>query len=621
MNRAHVVRTASFIALIAAAASAACLLALPDTPIVTFDPLGVPVALRLDAGISGLARPFLALVALVVPATAMWGLKRGAADDGARLAIFAFAMIGVLVAQSVAAFAIAWEVMSLVSAFLVGTHHERRDVRRALLSYVLVSQFGALCIVTELALLGANAGSYAFGDIARSAPSLPAVMRATTIALALVGFGSKAGLVPLHFWLPRAHPVAPANASALLSGVMLKVAVYGLLVTTFALAAPLPLGWAITIVIAGLVTALTGALYAAVDSDVKRLLAYSSIEHLGIIVATLGLSLAALAVDRPQIAQLALVALFVHALGHGIFKSLLFLCAGNVVSATHTTDLEHLGGLGRTLPLTAFFAAFGCAAAAALPPLIGFASEWLVFRSFASLLPGTPALVQVVVTLAIAMLALTGGLAGLAFVKLFGVAFLGEPRARIAHARERADISTAGLLWLAALALGLGLMPAVAVAPLAAIAGRLSGVSGAAIGGLPTLPVLLAVCPLLGGIGTLLLARAGGVRSIPTWTCGSSVTPRSQYTATAFSKPIRRIFGFVLFPDHREIRETGASRWFPVRIRYEVTSRYIVDEFARDAAAFAQRLARRARIVQAGFLRIYLIYAVVAVIVLLVVAR
>lgn len=608
-------------ALIATAALAAIALALHGTPGLQIVSLIAPAELRLDFASTTLATPFLALIALVVPAVALWNLTRGAAGDGYRLALFVLAMIGVLLAQSVAAFFFCWETMSLVSAFLVGAHHERRDVRRALLSYILVSQLGALCIVAGLALLGAHAGSFRFADIASAAASLPPGLRTAAFTLALIGFGSKAGLVPLHFWLPRAHPVAPANASALLSGVMLNIAVYGLLLSGFVLIAPLPLTAGVVVLVVGLVTALLGALFAAVDTDFKRLLAFSSVENLGIIASALGLGVIASALHQPVLEQLALVALFVHAVTHGVFKCLLFLGAGNVAEAAHTTDLEHLGGARLKLPLTAPLLLIGCAAAAALPPSAGFASEWLVFISFVRALGSVPPSIGALIVFAIGTLAATSGLAALAFVKLYGMVFLGEPRSARDITVERTDVSAIGLGWLAFLCIAFGLVPSLLFARVAFVASTLSGSTVFDPGPLPTLPVLVGVLPLLGAFGALFIANQRGVRRVPTWTCGSVVTPRSQYTATAFSKPIRRIFGFILFPEHQQINDIGTSRWFPVRIRYRFTTRDVVEEAARNIAAAGQKLARRSRIVQAGFLRVYLAYAVVAVLILLVIAR
>jgi formate hydrogenlyase subunit 3/multisubunit Na+/H+ antiporter MnhD subunit len=622
-------RTLHSLVLIATAVLAALAIALHGRA-ASLVPLIAPGALRLDVAATAPALPFLASIVLIVPAVALWGLRRGGAADGTRLAAFVVAMIGVFVAQSVAAFFVAWETMALVSALLIAAHHERRDVRRALLSYLIVSQFGAFCILAALALLAAHAGSTRFADIAQAAPSLSPALRSAAFALALAGFGSKAGLVPLHFWLPRAHPVAPANASALLSGVMLNVAVYGLLVFAFVLAAPLPAAWGFVVLGLGLVSAVTGALFAAVDGDFKRLLAYSSIENVGIVVATLGLAVAGAAARLWVVTDYAVIALLLHAVSHGTFKALLFLGAGTVAETAHTTNLEHLGGLRTALPFTTPFVLVGCLAAAALPPTGGFVAEWVVLQSFIRAPEATPVELRGAMIVAVAMLALASGLAALAFAKLFGIAFLGAPRTTHPVVPERVDASLVGPAWLVLAVLGIGCVPDAVVRPLAWIArGLTDGVVHVPVVPFPdnvavpnTLWVAAYVAlPVLCTAGALVLARARGVRAVPTWSCGSPVTVRSQYTATAFSKPLRRIFAFALLPDRRRIADLGRSPWFPLRIRYTVTTRDAVDEIARSVAAFGQRFARRARIVQAGRLRVYIAYAVVAVLVLLVAAR
>jgi len=622
-------RIVHFAILLASAALAAWAILALGAPGFSLLPAFAPPELRLDFAVTSSALPFLALIALVVPGVALWGLERGGASDGAKLALFVVTMIGVFLAQSVAAFFVCWEAMALISALLIAAHHERRDVRRALLSYLIVSQTGAFCILAALALLAAAAGSTQFAAIAHAAPALPAQTRTVAMAFALVGFGSKAGLVPLHFWLPRAHPVAPANASALLSGVMLNVAVYGLIVFAFALAAPLPPAWGFVILGTGLVSAVTGALFAAVDTDFKKLLAFSSIEHLGIIVATLGLAVAGYAAGFYLLTALALMALLMHAIVHGVFKALLFLGAGTVAEAAGRTSLEQLGGLGRALPFTTPLVLIGCMAAAALPPASGFASEWLVFRSLTLGASGMPLPLHGAMIASIAMLALAGGLAAIAFVKLFGIAFLGVPRSAHPVVPERRSAPVAGLAWLATITLAIGLFPASAMDRLQDVVRALTiGVSRdprlvTFLPGFFSAPpgITLAFLPFAGAIVAMLLARSAGVRAVPTWTCGSPVTPRAQYTATAFSKPLRRIFSFVLMPDRQRIVEGGGSAWFPARIRYAVRTRDVVDEAARRFAALVQRFARRARIVQAGRLRVYLVYAVVAVLVLLVAAR
>ena len=255
-------------------------------------PANLPM-LQLDFGVSLLAVPFLALLAMLAIAVGAWSLGRGGASDAALIAAFAAAMLAVLTARSVAAFFLAWEAMSLVSAFLVAAHHDERGVRRATFVYLGMAQTGALCILAALILLALASGSPEFGAIARAAPSLDPSVRGAVFALALVGFGSKAGLMPLHFWLPLAHPVAPANASAMLSGAMLKVALYGLCVVVFELAAPAPSSWGVTLVVLGAISSVGGVLYALVDHDLKRLLAYHSVENVGIIAIGLGVALTA----------------------------------------------------------------------------------------------------------------------------------------------------------------------------------------------------------------------------------------------------------------------------------------------------------------------------------------
>ncbi len=545
---------------------------------------------------SALAQPFLISISVIGPAVALWTFSRGGAYDGLRLAVFVASMVAVLLAQSVAAFALAWEIMALVSALLVGTYHEHRSVRRALFSYVFVGQLGAACLFASLAMLGAHAGTYTFAGIAQAAASLPLGLRSAVVALAIVGFGSKAGLVPLHFWLPRAHPAAPANASALLSGVMLNVAIYGMLLVCLVLAAPLSTAWGLAVLGLGLLSAVAGALLAAIETDVKRLLAFSSIENSGIIVAALGISIVARSSGSPGVASVAIAALVFHAFNHGIFKSLLFLAAGTISASAGTTDLEQLGGLARVLPFSAPLVLLGCLAAAALPPLNGFASEWLIFQSLIrAMVTGSTAL-RAAGAGAVVGLAIAGGLAAVAFAKLYGIGFLGVARSARISALERLDVSVAGIGWLAAAAFTLGAFPLLALRPIATLARSLTGGSIDGFAPLPGLPLALASLPILGAIAAFGFARVRGVRAAPTWTCGSPVTRRSQYTATAFSNPIARISRFVLEPARQH-------------------------DAGRVVAAFVQRASRRVRVVQGGLLRVYLAYAMAAVIIVLLVAR
>ena len=367
--------------------------------------------LGLEFGVTFLAVPFLALLSVLALAVALWSLRRGGPRDALLIAAFTASMLAVLTARSVAAFFLAWEAMSLVSAFLVAVHHEQRGVRRATFVYVAMAQAGALCILVALLLLALACGSGSFGTIARSAGGLEPWLRNAAFALALVGFGSKAGLMPLHFWLPLAHPVAPANASAMLSGAMLKVALYGLCLVAFALAAPGPPAWGIALVVLGTVSAVGGVLYALVDHDLKRLLAYHSVENVGIIAIGLGVALLGIVAGDRALAALALAAALFHTINHGLFKGLLFLGAGTVVETYGTADLERLGGAWMQLAWTAPLFLIGCAAITGLPPFNGFASEWLTFQSLIGGLAGGTPVVKLVLLGAIAGLALTGGLA------------------------------------------------------------------------------------------------------------------------------------------------------------------------------------------------------------------
>lgn len=551
--------------------------------------------LRVGFAPAPFAGPFLVLLALAAPAALVYVLRRDRLVQLPLLLLFVASMAAVLLAQTLAAFALSWEVMSLVSAFLIATHHERRAVRRAVFSYLLAGQIGAACIMTALVLLSIHANSPAFVDIARTAHTLPATTRIAVVLLALIGFGSKAGLLPLHFWLPRAHPVAPPAASALLSGVMLKIAIYGLLLVCFRLAAPVGIAAGIVITLAGLASAVAGAVYAAVETDFKRLLAFSSIENLGIITAALGFALVALACHQPLLASVALVALLFHVLAHGLFKSALFLGAGEIGESLHTTDLEHLGGMMRTLRFGAPAILIACLAAASLPPLSGFASEWLLFTALLHALASSSLTLQVMAAISVLGCAFASGIAAIAFTKAFGVGMLGTARSTHPRVEERFGAPALALFWLAAWTVVLGVAPVLAIRPLLAYAQSLTALNSGALGRIAMPPVWIAALPLAGALGALLLARMRGVRRVATWTCGSPVSVRSQYSATAFANPLRVLFG--------------------------AFTRSQADEAARNLAAFVQRLARRTRIVQGGYVRVYLAYTLAALIAALVLAR
>jgi hydrogenase-4 component B len=581
-------------------------------------------AIALDWGLTPIAAPFFALLGILTVAVAIWSMSDGRFAWG--IAAFATAMAAVLVAQSVAAFMISWEVMALASVALVGAHVELRRVRRAAFAYLIVSQAGALGILGALSILATHAGDSSFAAIAKAAPTLPDAWRNAALGLALFGFGSKAGLFPLHFWLPRAHPVAPPNGSAMLSGAMLKIALYGLVVVFFTLAGPAGTTWSIIVIALGAVSAFGGILYAAIDTDFKRLLAYSSIEHVGIICIGIGVALL-FAHSNAALSAAALTAALFHAVNHALFKGTLFLAAGRVVKIAGTADLDRLGGLAVTLPWTSAAVFVAVLAITALPPLNGFASEWLLLRTLASGMDAIDPAMRAAAAAALLALALTGAIAAACFAKLYGIAFLGRPREAHVHpTTERLGWQTMGMTLLALICVILGALPAVALTPLHRIAALLVGVPANAVQAagfafpLPGVPPV-AVLALITGIGALIITRFRRVRYVPTWACGSEPTAQTQYTATAFSKPLRRIFAFVLFPEHDKRVEVGGSPWLPQSIRYRTSTAYIFDDFMRGMAAWILFLSRRGRGVQSGHLRLYLTYAAAVLVLIVVVAR
>lgn len=579
-------------------------------------------AFALDWGLNPIAFPFFALLGILTIAVAIWS-----AEDGRyawRIALFAVTMAAVLMARSVAAFMLTWEAMALASVALVAAHAEVRTVRRAAFSYLIVSQAGALGILGCLAILAVHAGDTSFAAIAKAAPQLPETWRNVALGLALFGFGSKAGLFPLHFWLPRAHPVAPPNGSAMLSGAMLKIAIYGLILVFLDLASPVNAGWGAVVIAIGAVSALGGILYAAIDTDLKRLLAYSSIEHIGIICIGIGTALL-FARTNVVLSAAALTAALFHTVNHALFKGTLFLAAGKVTKTAGTVDLDRMGGLAAALPWTSAAVFVAMLAITALPPLNGFASEWMLLRTLASGMDLADPLTRGAAAGALFALVLTGGIAAACFAKVYGIAFLGRPRQPHAPVHETFGWQTAGTGMLALTCITLGAVPLLAVTPLSRLAEALVGApsnSLADIGIVPAMSAipLVAVLPLAAAVAVMLLTRWRRVRHAPTWACGSTPTAQTQYTATAFSKPLRRIFAFVLFPEHEKRIEIGSSPWLPSFIRYRTSTAYIFDDVWRGMTARLLIISRQGRRVQSGHLRLYLAYAAAILIVIVVVA-
>jgi formate hydrogenlyase subunit 3/multisubunit Na+/H+ antiporter MnhD subunit len=596
-------------------------------------PIGLPdlpFHLRLDA-LSAFFMVLLGGAAFGVTVYASGYFRSMAAGPLALLAmwyhLFLAGMVTVLLADDAYAFMVAWEVMALSSYFLVTTDHKIPDIRRAGFLYLLIAHVGAVSLLLTFGVLQGGQGDYTF-DTMRLAQTTP-FWASVAYLLALFGFGAKAGLVPMHVWLPEAHPAAPSPVSALMSGVMLKTAIYGLLRVTFDLL-NIQIGWWGTLALAlGLITALYGVIFAAVQSDMKRLLAWSSIENIGVIIAAFGLTLIFYTDGKGALAALTLTAMLYHALNHAFFKGLLFVGTGSVLHATGVRHMGYLGGLMRFMPWTAWLTLIGALAIAGLPPLNGFVSEWLLLQAFL-LTPGlTQPYLNMVIPVAAAMVALAAALSAYVMVKFYGVVFLGQPRDPALHeAHEASWPERLGMLWLAAGCILLGLFPTQVIVWLEPVVLMLTGqtlpsgsswllltpvsAERASYAPLIFFAVVLGVVLL-----TVLWARRvyhGRVRRSDPWDCGyPEQNARMQDSAEGFGQPIRQIFEIFMKveretpdPFSRTPRYHGASLdkiWF-----------ILYAPIARVAGWLSEQAGR----LQHGRIQWYLIYSFVTLIFLLV---
>ncbi len=553
---------------------------------------------------------------------------------GAATALFVAAMYLVLLAADAFVFMIAWEVMSVASYFLVTHQHQHAANRRAGFLYLLMAHVGALSILLGFGVLAGAGAGFTFEDL--RALDLSPVWASIAFAFALFGFGMKAGMVPVHVWLPEAHPVAPSHISALMSGVMLKVAIYGFVRFTFDLLGTVQWQWGVAVLIIGAVSALLGVLYALMQHDLKRLLAYHSVENIGIILMGLGLSMIFLATGHKVAGILGLIAALYHALNHAVFKGLLFLGAGAVLHASHQNDLNSMGGLIRRMPQTALFFLIGCLAISGLPPLNGFVSEWLTFQATLQAPMLQSGVLRSVIPVTAAMLALSAALAAACFVKVYGVAFLGQARSRrVKHAREVDIGMRTGMGWLAGWCIVLGIFPTGVIATMETIPVMLFGQAppSATVAGWLWLtpisqtvasysaPTVFVAIGLVAAVAYLLVRRRAAAprRGYP-WECGyGAVDARMEYTATAFAMPIRRVFAPVW--DINEQIEERADSVQPFRVEgirhqlhvYDRSWSRIYEPIGRLVIAAARRIGR----IQTGSIHTYLAYSFFTLLVLL----
>ncbi len=598
-----------------------------------FLPIGLPdlpVHLRLD-GLSGVFLILLGATSVGISIFAAGYFRRGEGTApgliGLQYHLFLASMGFVLLADDAYAFMLAWETMALSSYFLVTTQHGNPEIRKAGFLYLVMAHLGAIAILLSFGILQGGTWHFTF-DAMRAAHLAP---NGATIAfcLALIGFGAKAGLVPLHVWLPEAHPAAPSPVSALMSGIMLEMALYGMIRVSFDLLG-LPLWWwGLLPLFLGLFSALYGVVFAAVQTDMKRLLAYSSIENIGIMFTGLGLSIVFAGVGMRAAAALTLIAVMYHAMNHAFMKSLLFLGTGAVLHATGERNLGRLGGLIHRMPWVAWLTLVGVLAIAGLPPLNGFVSEWLLLQSFLLAYQVPHPFINMLLPLGAALLALAAALAGYVMVKFFGVIFLGQPReTALQHAHDADFAERLGLLWLALGCVLLGFFPTTVISQFSIVTQQLG------LGGLPAsaapwwllvpiperessyaplvfFAVILAVVVL--AIFSVRLFYHQRIRRAAAWDCGfGGLNSRMQDTAEGFGQPIRHLFQ----PLFAIVRELPSPFDSTPKYRLEIGDRFWRALY-EPLGPLVRRVADKVAWLQQGRIATYLLYSFVTLVVLL----
>ena len=607
---------------------------------------------NLEISVDGISAFFILMIGIVSFAISLYSIGYSKEYQNAkRISAFGFlfnifivSMLLVVSSNNGFFFLVFWELMSLTSFFLVIYDHEKEENIKSGMTYLVMTHLGTAFIFAYFLLGYIQTESLSFDSLRNLSTSFPFVMKNLMFVFAFVGFGTKAGIVPLHTWLPKAHPSAPSNVSALMSAVMIKMGIYGLVRTVFDLAgfgaSPDYSWWGVLLIIAGSASALIGVLYAVVERDIKRVLAYSSIENIGIILIGLGLSIIFASYHLASLSAIALVASMLHALNHSFFKGLLFMGVGSVVYSTHTKDMEKLGGLVKLMPWTSFLFLIGAISISGLPPFNGFVSEWLVLQALlsSSQIPST--IMQISIAFASLPLALTIGLAAATFVRLFAMAFLSKARSKFAlNISEVPRTMIAGMVVLASVCILFGLVPSLGISlsstafhlqyqpssPFDPIA--LQNVNGKSFANL-SMPV---VAIMLVGI---FLASFGFIRVMSgktakttygTWDCGfGNLSERMEYTATSLSQPIRAVFK-PLFKSHNEYDKElylQTNPYLVKSVRFSSSTKNIFEENLYNPIASVTLLVLdKIRKIQTGKVNSYLLYIMLTIILLLLFVR
>ena len=601
-------------------------------------PLGLPwigAHFRLDA----LSAFFLVVVNLGGGAASLYALGFGRRETAPQRVLpfyplFLAGMTLVVIADDAFTFLFSWEFMSLSSWALVMAHDHLRENLRAGYVYLVMASFGTLALLIAFGLLAGPDGAYAF-DAIRNSQVAPGLVPLVLI-LVLIGTGSKAGLVPLHAWLPLAHPAAPSHVSGLLSGVMTKVAVYAFVRIVFDLLGDPAWWWSMVVLALAGITCVMGVLYALMQHDLKRLLAYHTVENIGIIFIGLGLALGFQAYDLGWAAALAFTAALLHVLNHSLFKNLLFLGSGAVLTATGERNMEHLGGLIHRMPLTAFTFLVGCVAISALPPLNGFVSEWLTFQAILQS-PQLPSWgLKFLIPAVGALLALSAALAAACFVKAFGITFLGRPRTEAARRAHETDaFSLTSMFALATLCLIAGILPGYFIDALAPVAKSMVGESMPLQHGVPFLSIvpiaegrssynglLVFLFMVFSGVAAAIVIHrfaSDRIRRGPAWDCGyPDPSTQTQYTSSSFAQPFRRVFGTLVFRASEQVDMPPPGDQRPARLVVRLTDT-IWDALYEPIAVVVGTIADRLNRLQYLSIRHYLGFVFVSLVGLLLV--
>lgn len=596
------------------------------------------VALRIDP----LAAFFLLLLAVVGTVVSLYAIGYTSDHYSPRYAIlpalfnlFLLSTVFVFVTSHAGAFLLAWELMTLTSLLLIVFEHEHSTNVRAGFVYVVMTYTGTAFLMAAFFMMAAVTGDLSFQNFV--GVTLTETQRNLIFLFAFIGFGVKAGIIPLHIWLPKAHPAAPSHVSAILSGVMLKTGIYGLARFYLEFLGPGPAWWGGMVLGFGILSAFLGVLYALMESDIKRLLAYSSLENMGVALLGVGAGMIYASAGQPVLAGFAWSAALFHVFNHGVFKSLLFMAAGAVVRATGSRDLETMGGLIHRMPYTAIAFFAGSVAIASFPPLNGFISEWMTLQALFFLPQAWSGLAgKVAGALLFIILAMTAALVAACFVKAFGIAFLARPRTRKAEAAIEAEATMIlPMLTMAGLCLYLGLWPHKMLQFLSRVLAPYIGIDTRGLfdrewgglifqannaDGILSVPVLaaLVLTGCLAAVGLFYLR--GKVRQLtgPLWACGRTSTARNQYSAMGFAKPVRWAFRWVLRSQRERVVDENENIYVGRKLTYHQTIHYIVDEaiyypvqqWILKRAKFMKRL-------QAGSVQLYVGYVLVVTIVVL----